>query len=326
VWDLVRLGLLLARASGGRTVQGVRVERDERFSGGAVQDLFAPASEPRAGWVAVHGMTRNGKDDARLQRFAAALAGAGAVCAVPTLPGLADLRFEPADVDVLAEAVKGLAGRTGAPVSVVGFSYGGSYGLLAAADGDLGSHVRQLVAFGAYHSLVEVSRSQARFLAGRPESGPDRDEWLYMRLALAWRERQQQRLEEEAVAGLDAVLRRYCDAATAAEKEAAQARYCTGAGLAEPGDAALDPHLAATLSPAGRLGGLRCAVALVHDRDDVLVPANQAEALKREIAEASGASSVDLVLTTLLRHVRPTSMLRPFELLRLARVLRPLVR
>jgi len=327
VRDLARLALLLGRAgSRGKLPPGVRIERDVATAHGVEHDLITASSNPRAAWVAVHGMTRNGKDDARLQQFAAALASLGATCVVPTLPGLADLRLDARDVDALEDVVTTLASRVAARVNLVGFSYGGSYGLLVAARRARSAAVGRVVAFGAYHSLASVCDAQERLLDVPPRKDPDRDEWLYLRLAMAWRCREPLKLDEMTRAQLDSLLRRYCDDATRGEKEEMSARIGAVHDLDESCRAATDRRLLDELSPAGRLGGLRCAVTLVHDREDVLVPATEAAALHREIAGASGATRVHLAVTDLLRHVRPAAVFRPVGMLRLAQALRPLVR
>jgi pimeloyl-ACP methyl ester carboxylesterase len=112
------------------------------------------------GWSAppvllVPGATRAGLADSRVARAAGALAGAGRRVFVPDLE-LYERRFSPADIDRLARAVRGLAAEAGEPVSVLGFSYGGSLALVAAAEPGVADAIAQLAVFGAYHSLEGV--------------------------------------------------------------------------------------------------------------------------------------------------------------------------
>jgi dienelactone hydrolase len=100
------------------------------------------------------GVTPQGNDDPRLVRLAEAVARSGRVVFSPVL-GLSERRLDPADVDRVGAAARALADdpRTTGEVSALGFSFGGSYLLVAAADPDVGGRLRVAGAFGAYADL-----------------------------------------------------------------------------------------------------------------------------------------------------------------------------
>ncbi|MDQ3915110.1 MAG: alpha/beta hydrolase [Actinomycetota bacterium] len=101
----------------------------------------------------VPGATRRGRDDARVIDAATALAEAGRRVFVPEL-SLYERVFRRADVERLVAAIRALA-RDG-PIGIVGFSYGGSFALIAASDAAVAGEVAYVATFGAYYDLTHV--------------------------------------------------------------------------------------------------------------------------------------------------------------------------
>jgi pimeloyl-ACP methyl ester carboxylesterase len=287
--------------------------------GGGACDLYEPRRSARATVVAIHGVTVNGKDDPRLRAFARALAASGSRCVVPTLPGLAGRRRDPADVDAIGSAIEAATSERSAVV--VGFSHGASLALLAAARPRWAGRVRSVLCFGAYHSLARVAAA----LRDLPEPGSarDRDDFVYAHLVEARRRAEELGLAPALRAAADQLLRRYCAEATDAEKMRffdEHLRPLRLAGRPDPiGDVALD-----LVSPAGQVGGLACPVDLVHDPDDSLVPVSEGRALLAELRRAGPGHAHRLLVTRLVRHVSAAAVARP-EALRLLRMLAPLV-
>jgi pimeloyl-ACP methyl ester carboxylesterase len=104
--------------------------------------------------VLVHGLTPDGKDDARLTEAAELFARLGFDVAVPTIPGLTRLRLRPDDVRPI---VATLAARRGAAV-VVGVSIGAGLAVLAAADETVRDRVSLVLSLGGYASAIELVR------------------------------------------------------------------------------------------------------------------------------------------------------------------------
>jgi pimeloyl-ACP methyl ester carboxylesterase len=104
--------------------------------------------------VLVHGLTPEGKDDARLIHAAELFARLGFDVAVPTIPGLTRLRLRPSDVSPI---VATLAARR-EPALVVGVSVGAGLGILAAADETVHDRVRMVLSLGGYASALELVR------------------------------------------------------------------------------------------------------------------------------------------------------------------------
>ena len=326
IGELAKVGALLARLSRPATERPDRrvIEDEDRRDWGMLHDVYEPRGGTTTTVVALHGATLNGKDHPQLRHFARCLAASGVACVLPTLEGLADMRFTGDDVAALAGLVAGM-GRQGRRVGLVGFSFGGSYALLAAASPLAAEHVRFVLTFGAYCSLTEVVDRYQAALAGGPRGGAAWDDHLYLHLMEAHRHRDRLGLGEGAQAELVALLRRYCHDATAEEKQRFFDRH-----LAETDVLSLDgpAERAATsvVSPSGKLAGLRCPVSLVHDPKDNLVPVEQAARLYAELRALPGGDQHHLLVTTLLDHAALSDVMNVREVVRLLRVLAPLVR
>lgn len=307
---------MLARLAVGRGPAPVR-----RALGDVGCDVYEPRGAPRAVVVALHGVTVQGNDDRRLGRFARALAGSGARCVVPRLAGLAALRWERRDVDAIAAVVDAATAEAGRPAVLVGFSHGASLGLLAAARPGTSARVAYILGFGAYHSLPRFF-ARIRGLAPPPD-GRALDDLAYAWLVEARRRAEALALSPAFCAAADDLLRRYCDAATGAEKRRFFEAHLRGLDLG----ARVDPAADATfpdLSPEGNLGGLACPVALVHAPDDALVPVAEAEALLAEVRRVAPGARHRLLVTRLVEHVATARLPRPAEAFALLSMLAPL--
>ncbi|MGH3441260.1 MAG: hypothetical protein ACRDUY_04310 [Nitriliruptorales bacterium] len=160
---------LAAAAVVGRAL-GIRIPgrhpvawRDVDLSGRAGVDapvrgrLWVPAGAPAPAVLLAAGITPQGPADPRVMRLADALARAGRVVFVPEL-ALSSHRLERADVESLVGAVVALDDdpRTRGTTAALGFSFGGSYALVAAADERAASRLGLVAAFGAYADLVSL--------------------------------------------------------------------------------------------------------------------------------------------------------------------------
>jgi pimeloyl-ACP methyl ester carboxylesterase len=137
------------------------VERQPGTLAGISVDRYAPVSagdEPvgraRRVILLVPGATPPGRDDRRVVAIAEALARADRVVVVPELEVYGE-NLVPADVDRLVALTGALAAVHG-PVVVAGISFGGSLGLVAAADPRVAGDVALVATFGAYADLAGV--------------------------------------------------------------------------------------------------------------------------------------------------------------------------
>lgn len=120
--------------------------------GGVDGDLYEPNTDAPA-ILFVPGAARRGTEDPRVVQAATALARANRRVFVPELR-LYDRIFLEQDIETIRRAAAGLAGES--TIGIVGFSYGGSFTLIAAQDPRLQVHLRFVAVFGAYYDLLHI--------------------------------------------------------------------------------------------------------------------------------------------------------------------------
>ena len=135
------------------------VRRHEVSVGETRADLYDPGL-PSDGLLLVPGAAPAGREDERVVRLATALARSGFGVLVPDLM-LYRGRFVESDLDVLVRSVETLHRLTDDDVTVLGFSFGGSMGLVAAADLRVRDLVDTVATFGAYADLVGLLQAAA---------------------------------------------------------------------------------------------------------------------------------------------------------------------
>jgi len=298
-----RTGALLSRIARGAVGQGDRRVRLSRLT--STDGLACDAWEPRARAVqtvvALHGATLNGKDDHRLQSFARALAASGIRCVLPSLPGLSRLEWTPEDARDIASLLGSLWVQEGAPPGLIGFSFGGSCALLAAAGA--GRSARFVVSFGAYQSLETLYEE---LYAGRRELLLDekaRGDFLYAALVMAWRNADELGLNAQRREELERLLRGSCDSADTREERSFYEEHLAALDPIAFEYRHRNPAALAAVSPRGKLGRVVCPISLLHDRSDRLVPPGHAEALAEELRLHPNGAQHRVLVTGLLSHV-----------------------
>jgi pimeloyl-ACP methyl ester carboxylesterase len=132
------------------------VHREDASLDGVSGHLYVP-DRPSPPVLLLPGAATRGKEDPRAVRLARSLARAERLVFVPDLT-LYERRFDPEDLDRIVRSIVALSEHPSGrgPVVVVGISYGGSFGLVAAADPRTAGRLEQVAVFGAYHDMVGV--------------------------------------------------------------------------------------------------------------------------------------------------------------------------
>src|SRR5262245_5641131 len=140
----------------------------EPLGGGAsdreAPDLWHPGGRRRGPWpglVLIHGLTPEGKRDARLTATAALLARAGFAVAVPELPALKAQHLRPDDAAVVRDTIDRLAARPSTrrgPLTVIAVSVGLGPAALALVTPPVAERVGLVVALGGYADARELVR------------------------------------------------------------------------------------------------------------------------------------------------------------------------
>lgn len=133
----------------------------------------AGARTPLPGWVILHGLTATGRGHASLTRFARAVAASGTVVLIPEIPEWRALRVAPGlTIPTIRSAVLALDERGETEpgrIGLLGFSFGATQGLVAAADPTLDGHLAAVAAWGGYcdpHRLFRFGLSGEHELDG----------------------------------------------------------------------------------------------------------------------------------------------------------------
>ncbi len=126
-------------------------------------DLYRrPGALDRPGLLVIHGLAEAGKGDPHLIRFAKTMARAGFAVLVPEFPGLSSFRVRRESVAAAAAAFDHLVSRVPRvrrkDSGILGISFGGGIGLLAAAEPGIRRKAAYVVSFGGYYDLANVIR------------------------------------------------------------------------------------------------------------------------------------------------------------------------
>jgi hypothetical protein len=329
------------------------VTREVRIDVGGVEreaTLFLPGRiRPAApGWVVLHGMTVPGRRHAAMNRFVRALAASGAVVVVPDVPPWRELRIDAhAARATIAGGAAYLATRPEVReggIGTVGFSFGATQALIAAADPTLAATVRGVVAFGGYCDVARMVRAlftgehewagshfrqdpdpygrwilAGNFLTGVPGfEGMASVERAALELALesgrrgafAW-EPVYDPWKAEARARLDAGEREVWD--LVAPPSGARIADSPLARTLSEGLAATVRRVAPVLDAVGRVGGLTARAVLSHGRADRLIPWTETLRLRRLLPERARPSAT---ITGLFAHSSHAGWMHPLERVR----------
>ena len=134
------------------------VEREEAVLGDVLVDRYSRSS-PAPPVLLVPGAARQGREDSRVISLATSLAAAGRDVVVPEL-ALYEQELDLGDVDRVVRVADALCPPGGGLV-LLGFSFGGSLALVAAADRRLAGCIDLVATFGAYADLVGMVQAAA---------------------------------------------------------------------------------------------------------------------------------------------------------------------
>lgn len=311
--------------------------------------LYLPPRKGRVpGWVVLHGMTVPGRRHRAMTRFVRSLAASGAAVLVPDVPAWRALTLDLAAARrTIAAGARSLAARPEVlpgGVGAVGFSFGATQALIAAADPAVQRDLRAVVSFGGYADVRRMVRcaftGEHEWMGERHRLEPDPyGRWILAgnflthvpglegmgevaraahalaleagrRGVMAW-DAEYDALKAEIRAGLDAAGREVWDL-LAPPAGPVPADTAAAERLA---DAMAEAMLARFpgLDPMPHLPHLRGRVVLSHGRADRLIPWTESLRL-----QALMPASVDLsvTITGLFAHSAHAGWMHPLERLR----------
>lgn len=261
--------------------------------------LYIPADTKHApAMVVLHGVHHLGIEEPRLVNFSRALASHGIVILTPEMADLADYHVGTDAVEVIGASVDDLTKRTGAKkVGLLGLSFAGGLALIAAADPRFAPEISSVTAIGAHDDLARVMRFFATNDIERPDGSMLKVQaHEYGPLVVAYASPEDFFSAEDVAPASEAIKLWLWERPDAAREQAAklspQARDKLEKLFAHQVDilgpellAAIAKHREkiASVSPAGKLGGINCPVLLVHGAGDSVIPPSETEWLAKGI-------------------------------------------
>jgi alpha-beta hydrolase superfamily lysophospholipase len=263
-------------------------------------DLYDPGVRAPA-VLLIPGATERGRDDPRVVRLARALARAERVVFVPELT-LYEQRLVEGDVESIVVAADALATdeRTTGSVAMLGISYGGSLGLLAAADDRLDGRLDQVATFGAYFDLIGVIQAVTTGVSlvdGERiayDSEPDAEEIL-SDVAVDLAPKRVRPVLRDALRG-EIPSRRLPDRALSIHRLLTNEDPTRTYELAREVPRRMR-DLIERFSPSSYADAIDAPVVAMHSKDDPAVPYGEALRLER------GLNDVRLISVSIFRHV-----------------------
>lgn len=278
-------------------VEAINVPLD---AAGAVRArLYLPAgiNQP-PGIVLIHGIHHLGMEEPRLVYFAHAFAQSGVAVLTPEVSELADYRIDPNSIVTIGQAARFLRQKLNRDaVGVMGLSFAGGLALLAACDPQYSHDIAFVVAIGAHHNLVRVSR----FLASGQIELPDGSmaslaAHQYGALVLVYAHSNDFFAPADQPAAHDALrlwLWENFDAARAQEARLSAPAKVNIEALFQNKIETVRPQLLKEIdqhqilmdevSPAGHLDRIQVPVFLLHGQGDNVIPPSETEWLAREL-------------------------------------------
>jgi dienelactone hydrolase len=281
--------------------------------------LFSPPGgtpKDRPAVVLVHGVQYLGIEEPRLQRFAKSIVSAGIVVLTPQVDELADYEVSARSIETVGAAIATLRARSGgaAKVGLMGTSFGGGVSLLTAADPRFADQVAFVVAIGAHDDLARVSGFFATDEIENVTGGTTKlRAHGYGATVLVYTHAEDFFPAEDVPAARDALrswLHEKRDEAREHAKRVSAASKAKLDVMFGPDISSLRPEILAmierhredmkTVSPHGRLGGLRAHVYLLHGAGDTVIPATETMWLAHDVPAASLRS---VLVSPAIEHV-----------------------
>jgi pimeloyl-ACP methyl ester carboxylesterase len=254
--------------------------------------------------VLVHGVTGRATDDPSLVQLARSLASIGYACVTPPLSALAQFRHSLSDVDAIANGIVRARQLSNQKVGVLGFSYGASFALCAAAHPLAREHCSGLLGFGAYYELSAALEHQRKLLIANPDPSHDDADLAFLRYTLIACYREQVGLTEEAWHELFRTLLRFTSKTPIEEKRAPLLKYARNVDFVNLMERYQTQEIPAMLSPKASLHDVLCPVGLLHDPNDRFVPSTEVERIREALDIRPQVKKTQVLTTPMLSHVQ----------------------
>jgi pimeloyl-ACP methyl ester carboxylesterase len=315
----LRAGILLARNTRPRPPgeRNPRVLESRRSTAGVDYDLYEPRSHPTRTFVMVYGLTLKGERDPRLVNFSRCFAQSGLRVAVPDLAGLKSYRFDERDLAAIEALVSKLHSQYGGTIGITAFSLGAGLALTAASKPSLSGIVDPLLLFGPYYSLDDLLHTLVGNFNRTPASDDEWDDYIWIRLVLAYRSMDRLHLNHDEREELIALLGDYCLEPSLRRKRSFCDRLLRGRQGIDIASLIPEGRALERLSPLGKLETITSRVLILHDTHDRLIPPGHSGRICEALRSRDGGHAPRLLVTPLLSHVTARSAWRILDVFRI---------
>ena len=302
----------------------------DRPDGLGAADIYSiPDGKRRAGLLVFLGANAAGRDDPDVVNFGQALARAGFAVMLSWSPTMGERNnVDPAEIDNLAWAFQHLRSQDyvdPARVGMAGFSVGGSFVLVAAANPRIRDNVAFVNSFGGYYDAPDFFRqiaSNSKFRAGQPP-----EPWAVDPLTRRVFVNELIEVVSDP-AERQFLTRRFVDNAAGDDDADAPAVWSDQGSLSRRILEGTTPEQAselfdqmpeafrqglAAISPSVHLSQVRAKLLIMHDVGDPLIPVGESRRLVQALRE-SGRPAARYTETAIFDHVRPGSSGNLWEL------------
>jgi len=275
--------------------------------------VYYPRGKSLRTVVIVYGMTIEGEHDGRLLKFARSCANAGLRVVVPHLPGLMDFIVAPGDLRRLERILSNLEPEKGTGVALIGFSTGGSYALLLAANPDIKDKIGPVILFSPIYDARDVAERLHAPAEPAPQSSKEWDQFYWAQYVIAYRNRARLELSHAVVEALEIFLADY-DRHEVEVKRVFYQNHIAPCHLNERKDLLNEGVDLETLSARGHLAAIQSPVFIMHDAADRVVPPDHSRRMHAELAQRGADFRQGILVTPWLSHVVMQKTGSPTEL------------
>jgi len=252
--------------------------------------------------LVVYGISIEGENDGRLLKFARSCAQAGLKVIIPHLPGLMDLQVTSGDMRSLENILATLEKEETGKIGLIGFSTGGSYSLLLAANPILRDKVGPVVLFSPIYDVRDVAERLHAPVNPAPRTPKDWDAYYWAQYVIAFRNRKLLGLPKAVEEALHILLADF-DRYELAVKRVFFDDHIAVLNLDRRTDLVNEGTTLDNLSARGKLGDVKSPVFILHDASDGLVPPVHSQKMHAELSKRGAGFRQELLVTPWLSHV-----------------------
>ncbi len=298
------------------TYQDLMLPEQSKTLEGYDYNVYYPRGKAIHTILLIYGMTISGENDTRLLEFAFSCVRAGLKVVIPHLPGLSDYMIDAGDLARLHAVARDLTSGKPEKLGLVGFSTGGSYALLLAADPLLREQISPVLLFSPIYDVRDVFIRLHATLVPHA-SIKERDQLIWSQFVIAYRNRDLLKLSPYALRTIRIILTDF-EAYDQDFKNLFFETQIKGLNLSRRDDLVNEGPVLDDLSAKGQLANVKSPVFILHDQTDRVVPPQHSALIHQELAARGNGFTQEILITSILEHVEVKKLNLPRDVLQMA--------